>query len=128
MVEQIEETKNEVAESSGIGSTALKAAAAAAAAGAAAIVARKAFSHDSGDSSSSNGSSANGGSKSGGLSSGALGSIAAGGWEAARDAILPAAEDAAAAAGTFVAENAPDVVRDRIVPRFIESFNDARGG
>jgi hypothetical protein len=131
MVEQIEETKNDVSESSGVGSTALKAAAAAAAAGAAAIVARKALSHDSGGSESgrsSNGGSANGKSKSSGLSSGALGTIAAGGWEAARDALLPAAEDAAAAAGTFVGENAPDVVRDRIVPRFIESFNEARGG
>jgi len=35
------------------------------------------------------------------------------------------AEDAADAAGKWTAENAPDLVRDRIVPRFIESFNDA---
>ena len=57
-----------------------------------------------------------------------LSSVFSGGWEAARDALLPAAEDAAEAAGKFVAENAPDIVRERIVPRFIESFNEASGG
>jgi len=116
MPEQMEETVSQ-----GSGSTVLKAAAAAAAAGAAAVVARKAFSSDRGQ---SNGGG-NGGGGAGG-SIGALGSIAAGGWDAARDALLPAAEDAAGAAGAFVAENAPEVVRDRIVPRFIESFNGAR--
>jgi hypothetical protein len=35
------------------------------------------------------------------------------------------AEEAADAVGKWTAENAPDVIRDRIVPRFIESFNDA---
>jgi hypothetical protein len=112
----------------GVGSTAMKAVAAAAAAGAAAVVARKAFSHDNG---SSNGSSKQNGSSSeegGSKSLTGLGSLASGGWDAARDALLPAAEDAAGAAGAFVAENAPEIVRDRIVPRFIESFNDARGG
>jgi hypothetical protein len=133
MAEQAEQVKENVSSGSGMGSTALKAAAAAAAAGAAAVVARKALSHDgsgsdAGDSSrGSNGSSGNGNSKSSGMGSGALGSIASGGWEAARDALLPAAEDVAGAAGAFVAENAPEVVRDRIVPRFIESFNDSRG-
>jgi hypothetical protein len=46
-------------------------------------------------------------------------------WESASDTLLPVAEDAAEAAGKWVAENAPDVIRDRIVPRFIESFTDA---
>jgi hypothetical protein len=41
------------------------------------------------------------------------------------DALLPIAEHAAAAAGKWVAEKAPDVVRDRLLPRFIESFRDA---
>jgi hypothetical protein len=45
--------------------------------------------------------------------------------ESASHSLLPLAEDAAEAAGKWTAENAPDVVRDRIVPRFIESFNDA---
>ena len=55
-----------------------------------------------------------------------LTSIASGGWDAARDAVLPLAEDAAGAAGTWLAKNGPDVVRDKIVPRFISSFNEAR--
>lgn len=46
-------------------------------------------------------------------------------WESASHTLLPVAEDAADAAGKWVAENAPDVVRDRIVPRFVESFTDA---
>lgn len=128
MVEQLEQTKSSQGSGSGVGGTALKAAAAAAAAGAAAVVARKAFSHDSGGS-AGGGRESNGNSGDGGSSPvSALGSIAAGGWEAARDALVPAAEDAAGAAGAFVAENAPEIVRDRIVPRFIQSFNDSRGG
>jgi hypothetical protein len=45
--------------------------------------------------------------------------------DSASSSLLPLAEEAAEAAGKWTAENAPDVVRDRIVPRFIESFNDA---
>jgi hypothetical protein len=119
--EQIEETKDQVTQSGG--SSGLKAAAAAAAAaGAAAIIARKAL---SGDGSSDGQRSQNGGGSGSSRHGGTFGSIASGGWDAARDALGPAAEDAAAALGKFVAENAPDVVRERIVPRFIESFNEA---
>jgi hypothetical protein len=46
-------------------------------------------------------------------------------WDSAAGSILPLAEEAADAAGKWTAENAPEVVRDRIVPRFIESFKDA---
>jgi hypothetical protein len=45
--------------------------------------------------------------------------------DSASSSLLPLAEEAAEAAGKWTAENAPDVVRDRIVPRFIEAFNDA---
>jgi len=103
------------------GSTAVKAAAAAAATSVAAIAAKKALSHRS-----SNGQSSNGGSEKGDMGS-MLSSALSGGWDAARDALVPAAEDAAGAAGEWLAENAPDFVRERIVPRFIESFNDASG-
>jgi hypothetical protein len=41
--------------------------------------------------------------------------------------LLPIAESAAHAAGKWVAENAPDVVRDRVVRRFIAAFNDTAG-
>ncbi|MFL5959761.1 MAG: hypothetical protein ACJ75G_05785 [Gaiellaceae bacterium] len=46
-------------------------------------------------------------------------------WDSASDTLLPLVEDAADAAGKWVAENSPDVIRERIVPRFIESFTDA---
>jgi hypothetical protein len=59
-----------------------------------------------------------------GSSSGA-GSFLESVWESASDAMVPLAEEAADAAGKWVAQNAPDLVRERIVPRFIESFNDA---
>jgi hypothetical protein len=36
------------------------------------------------------------------------------------------AEDAAESAGRYLAEHGPDIVRERIVPRFIEAFNDAK--
>lgn len=126
MPEQIEETKSQSATQGGGGSGLKAAAAAAAAAGAAAIIARKALSSDGG--SNSHRSRNGGGSDSSRQSGTMFGSIASGGWDAARDALGPAAEDAAAAVGKFVAQNAPDIVRDRIVPRFIESFNEARGG
>ncbi len=110
--------------------TAVKAVAAAAATGAAALAAKKVMSSRGG---SSNGSSSNGDSpkrKSGGEGDdegSILNSVLSGGWEAARDALLPAAEDAAGAAGEYVAQHGPDVLRDRIVPRFVDSFNEARG-
>ena len=121
MAEQIEETKDSATQSGGGGLKA--AAAAAAAAGAAALIARKALSGDGGG---SNGHRSQNGGSGGSRQGGTFGSIASGGLDAARDALGPAAEDAAAALGKFVAQNAPDVVRERIVPRFIESFNEAR--
>ena len=105
--------------------TAVKAAAAAAATGVAAIAARKALSHRG----TSDGQSQNGGSASRKADSGSMmSSVLSGGWDAARDALLPAAEDAAGAAGEFLAQNGPDFLRERIIPRFIDSFNEARGG
>jgi hypothetical protein len=46
-------------------------------------------------------------------------------WESASDSLVPLAEQAADAAGKWVAQNSPDLVREHIVPRFIESFQDA---
>jgi len=46
-------------------------------------------------------------------------------WDSTSGSIMPFAEQAADAAGKWVAENAPDVVRDELVPRFIEAFQDA---
>jgi hypothetical protein len=115
-------------ESSSGAKTAMKAAAAAAATGAAAVAVRKALSGSNGKSHLKDLTSRNG--KSDGKSEGGPGSfltsIASGGWDAARDALVPLAEDAAGAAGTYLAKNGPEFVRETIVPRFIESFNDAR--
>ena len=124
MPEHSEQTESQGTAHGG-GSGLKAAAAAAAAAGAAALIARKALSSGGG----TNGAqSTNGGGSEGSRQGSTMfGSIASGGWDAARDALLPAAEDAADAIGKFVAQNAPDVVRDRIVPRFIASFNEASG-
>jgi hypothetical protein len=115
--------ESQAEEGGGGASTAVKAAAAAAATGVAAFAAKKALSGRS-----SNGRSSNGGSpsKKGDIGS-TLSSVLSGGWDAARDALVPAAEDAAGAAGEYLAKNGPDFVRERIVPRFIESFNEAQG-
>ena len=101
--------------------TAMKAAAAAAATGAAAVAVKKALS-----SSGSNGSDEGESSKKKSGDTGSLmKSVASGSWDAAQDAIVPLAADAAAAAGKYLATSAPDVVKEQIVPRFIESFNEA---
>ena len=55
-----------------------------------------------------------------------LSSAAASSWAAAAEVLIPMAEDAAESAGKYLAENGPDIVRDRIVPKFIEAFNEAR--
>jgi hypothetical protein len=128
--EQNEQNEQQEQSSSGPGAgTAVKAVAAAAATGAAALAAKKVMSGRGGG---SNGGSSNGGSperegQGGDEGEGSiLNSVLSGGWEAARDALLPAAEDAAGAAGEYVAQHGPDVLRERIVPRFVDSFNEAR--
>jgi hypothetical protein len=116
--------------------TALVAAAAAAATGAAAIAARKALSHDDSNDSDDDDDGGDGESmvsklrpsgKSKGKrdTSSVLSSAASSAWDSAQGVILPIAEDAVAAAGKYLAEEAPDIVRERLVPRFIEAFNDA---
>jgi hypothetical protein len=118
------ETENTATESESAGGgnatrTAVKAAAAAAATGAAAVAAKKVLSSRSNG--STNGES--GSKKSGGS---LVTSIASGSWDAAQDAIVPLAADAAAAAGKYLAQSGPDVVKEEIVPRFIDAFNEAR--
>jgi hypothetical protein len=129
MAEENQEQQQEQEQQAGSGSpvgtgTAVKAVAAAAATGAAALAAKKVMSARS-----SNGQPSNGGSPQKQAEGGEsiLSSVLSGGWEAARDALLPAAEDAAGAAGEYVAQHGPDILRDRIVPRFVDSFNEARG-
>lgn len=98
--------------------TAIAAAAAAAATGAAATFAvRRARSHNGSGHLVERGRSG---------ASSILSSAASSSWDAARDMLLPVAEDAAASAGKYLAENGPDFVKDRIVPAFVEAFNDAK--
>jgi hypothetical protein len=111
--------------SSGSGNTALKAAAAAAATTAATYAVKRALSHDD-DRSRENGSSNGSKSKRSGASSGILASAAATSWDAAADVLLPLADDAAEAAGKYVATHGPEILRERIIPKFIEAFNDAK--
>lgn len=101
--------------------TALRAAAIAAASGATAIMAKKAFSGGQSVSPSKqqNGQSPNGGDS---LFGGMLGS----GWHAAKDSLVPFAEDAANAAGDYLARSGPEFVRETIVPSFIAGFQDAQ--
>jgi hypothetical protein len=99
--------------------TALKTAAAAAATGAATYAVRRALAQ--------NGSGRQGAAravteKSHGLVQSALAS----GWDAAAEVLVPLVEDAAEAAGKYTAEHAPDIVRERIVPKFIEAFENAK--
>jgi hypothetical protein len=105
---------------------ALKAAAAAAAAGAATFAARKALTHN-GDDSSPGGRKQRdeNGEHSTGSGASIVSSATSSAWEAASGALLPMAEDLAESAGKYVAEHSPDVVREKIVPRFIDAFNDA---
>jgi hypothetical protein len=100
---------------------ALKTAAAAAATGAATIAVRKALSHDGGSKGEHRSESG-----SGKGSQGMLSSVLSSGWEAAADVVIPIAEDAAGAAGKYVAQHGPEVVRERIVPKFIEAFESAK--
>jgi len=114
---------------SGAGSAALKAAAAAAATGAATYAVKKVRSHDGGGGAGdgdgdSKGDSSRKSGNGGGQS--IFASAAQTSWEAASDALMPLAEDAAEAAGKYLATHGPEIVRDRIVPKFIEAFNDAK--
>jgi hypothetical protein len=121
------ETSEQQVEDGGRGTrTAVKAAAAAAATGAAAVAVKKALSSDSNGKSKSEEESGGRGRRAG--SGELLASVASGGWEAAREHLLPLAEDAAGAAGSYLARSGPDVVREKIVPRFISGFQNARGG
>jgi hypothetical protein len=117
------ERSAEDGESGGKG-TALRTAAAVAAAGAAAVATRKVLSKRSGSNKVTE-TLKSGISEPLPAAGAMLRSAAEGGWDAARDALLPVAEDAAGAAGKYLAHNAPEVVRERIVPRFISSFNEA---
>lgn len=109
---------------------ALTAAAIAAASGATAFAAKKALSSSTGSSSRQSGSAGGDetedGEWSGDDRSAVMSSMLVSGWHAAKDSLLPVAEEAASAAGEYVARHSPDIVRDTIVPKFISGFESAR--
>jgi hypothetical protein len=122
VAEQSEQTKEQQTQGgngSSAGKTALRTAAIAAATGATAIAAKRAFSDRQQGSPSKQ---RNGGSGEESLLGGMLGS----GWHAAKDSLVPFAEDAAKAAGEYLASSGPEVVRETIVPSFIEGFEGSR--
>ena len=53
------------------------------------------------------------------------GSLVRAALESASDSILPLAEAAAEDAGRWVAKNSPALVRERLLPRFIDAFKAA---
>jgi hypothetical protein len=48
------------------------------------------------------------------------------GWRVAKDSVMPLVEDAAERAGGYLAERAPELLRDVVVPKFIAGFEQAR--
>ena len=55
--------------------------------------------------------------------------VAAVGADGALEPEAPVPSDplgAAEAAGTYLAQHGPEILRERIVPKFIEAFNDAK--
>jgi hypothetical protein len=107
------------------GKQVLTAAAAAAATTAATYAVRKALSHDHGENGSSNGNG-NGASKMKSAGTGLMASAAATSWDAASGLLLLLADDAAESAGKYVATHGPEIVRERLIPKFIEAFEHAR--
>jgi hypothetical protein len=105
--------------------TAMRAAAIAAATGATALAARKAFSHGGGGDEESKPRRPKASKGPGGEES-LVTSMLASGWDAAKDSLLPFAEEAAGSAGEYVARSGPEVLRDKLVPRFIRGFEKAR--
>ena len=103
--------------------TAVRAAALAAATGATAFAAKKAFSGKG----QSSGSGEKSGSGRSGVNDSMIGAMIGSGWEAARESLLPFAEDGARAAGEWVGRSGPEVVRDTLVPQFINGFERGRG-
>jgi len=131
--EHTEDTSAEDEQSNGGGSSNAqnigRVAAIAAASGATAFAARKALSSRS-PSSRSNEDDENAPKKSR-SSAGSASLVTAAltsGWDVAKDTLLPVIEDAATKAGAYVADRAPEVVRDVVMPRFIAGFQRAQRG
>ena len=102
--------------------TAVRAAALAAATGATAIAAKKALSNRD----QSEQEQPKSKSRASGDDESIVAEMLASGWGAAKESLLPLAEDAAGAAGEWVGRNGPELLRDTLVPRFIRGFEQAQ--
>lgn len=122
---QTEETKQENKEettgngTNGAGKTAVRAAAIAAVSGATALAAKKAFGDRGGDRPERREHKRGG--------DDVFKSMATSAWDSARDSVVPMIEDAAGHAGEYLARSGPEIVREKIVPRFIDGFQRAQG-
>jgi hypothetical protein len=123
-----EQTEQQTEETSGNGQsngghrTAVRAAAIAAATGATAFAAKKALSgrdQPGGEEGKQRRSSS-------GDEESMLGAMIGSGWHAAKDSLVPFAEEAAGAAGEWVAREGPELLSETLVPRFIRGFEKAR--
>jgi len=120
--ENTEETTNEGGSNGGggAGRTAVRAAAIAAVSGATALAAKKAF----GDRGSSEDKPERSERKRG--NNDVVSSMVSSAWDSARDSVVPMLENAATSAGEYVARSGPDLVRETLVPRFIDGFERGR--
>jgi hypothetical protein len=109
-------------QSNGGHKTAVRAAAIAAATGATAFAAKKALSGRD----QSEGGERTSQRRSGGEDESMVGAMFTSGWHAAKDSLLPFAEDAAGAAGEWVGREGPELLSETLVPRFIRGFEKAR--
>jgi len=128
--ENEETTEPSNANGDGNQATQMARAAAIAAAGAAtAYAARKALTaRSSSESDSDSGEDSGRGSRgSGGNTGTALVSAVQSGWDVAKGSLMPVIEESATRAGSYVAERAPDIVKDTLLPRFIAGFEEGRG-
>jgi hypothetical protein len=116
--ENVEETSGNG--SSGAGKTAVRAAAIAAVSGATALAAKKAFGDRGSDEDKPERAQRKGGGND------VLSSMFSSGWDSAKDSLVPMIEDAASSAGEYLARNGPELVRDTILPRFIDGFERGR--
>ena len=132
--EQTEQTDNteQTSGSNGTGDstkkTVARAAAVAAATGATALAARKVFASNAASNKEEGGEQKPSGSKGGvgGADTSLITTMAGSAWDSARDVVMPMIEDASENAGTYVAQNAPEIVRDSVIPRFIRGFQKAQ--
>jgi hypothetical protein len=99
---------------------ALRAVAIVAASGATALAAKKALSdrHGAGSEERQHGGST--------TDESLFASMFSSGWDSARTSLLPMAEEAATSVGEYVGQHAPEIVRETLVPRFIDGFEKAR--